>query len=184
MDFKDEKEDFFDGPDIPESPKVEKTPALHPDDPKYWEQDESEFEHLKPGKKNVIWIWVAVAGIAIGFAIALYLRYFSPYVSEATQYGYVDSIENRGTIFHTYEGVLIPYKEFHDTTRVYREDFRFSTDARRGTQLRRMMYKNIPVRVEYRRYHATLPWRGDSRVYVVAVDTADPALILPPEFQR
>ena len=49
-------------------------------------------------------------------------------------------------------------------------------------KLRRMQYANLPVRVVYRRYHATLPWRGDSRIIVERVDSVDPSRILPPEF--
>lgn len=184
MNFNDDKDDFFDGPDIPETPPAPKMPELKPEDPDYWEQDESEFEHLMPKRSSWhLWVWIAVAGVVIGLFVAVYLRYFSPYVSEATQYGYVEDIEKRGTVFQTYEGVILPYKELMDTTRVYREDFKFSVkDPQVATLLRRMQYANLPVRVEYKRYHASLPWRGESKIIVVAADTADPAKILPPEF--
>lgn len=183
MIFKDDKNDYFDGPDIQDEPRKPKAPELKPEDPDYWEQSESEFEHLRPRRPWVLWGYIALAGIAIGLAVGVYLRYFSPYVSEATQYGYVEEIEKRGTVFNTYEGILIPYKEIMDTTRVYRNDFVFSvTDPSVAVALRRLQYANLPVRVEYKRFHATLPWRGESRIVVVRADTADPAKILPPEF--
>ena len=184
MVIKDDKDDFFDGPDIEEVPKQPKAPVLKPEDPDYWEQDESEFEHLRPQRKGWAFkAWMAAAVVVAGVVIFAYFRYFSPYVSEATQYGYVENIEKRGTVFKTYEGIILPYKELMDTTRVYREDFKFSVkDPDVAVRLRRLQYANLPVRVQYKKYHASLPWRGESRIIVIKADTADPAKILPPEF--
>lgn len=39
----------------------------------------------------------------------------------------------------------------------------------------------MPVKVEFTRYTATVPWRGDSRILVTSVTKADPKLILPPD---
>lgn len=183
MKLEDDSKDYFDGPDLPEQKKEPKPPVYTPDDPRYWEQDESEFEHLRPGRRYMLWVWVAAAGVAIGLILTVYFRWFSPYVEGATQYGYVESLERRGTIFDTYEGVLLPYKDLMDTTRSYGGDFVFTcADGDVAVKLRRMQYANLPVRVVYRRYHATLPWRGDSRIIVERVDSVDPSRILPPEF--
>ena len=71
-----------------------------------------------------------------------------------------------------------------DTTRVYDKDFVFSTvNDTVAVTLRRMQYKNRPVRVEYEVYHAAVPWRGDTRYIVVRVDSVDPRTILPPDRQ-
>lgn len=183
MKLEDDSKDYFDGPDLPEQKKEPKAPVYTPDDPRYWEQDESEFEHLRPGRRYMLWVWVAAAGVALGLILTVYFRWFSPYVEGATQYGYVESVERRGTIFDTYEGVLLPYKDLMDTTRSYGGDFVFTcADGDVAVKLRRMQYANLPVRVVYRRYHATLPWRGDSRIIVERVDSVDPLRILPPEF--
>lgn len=183
MKLEDDSKDYFDGPDLPEQKKEPKPPVYTPDDPRYWEQDESEFEHLRPGRRYMLWVWVAAAGVALGLILTAYFRWFSPYVEGATQYGYVESLERRGTIFDTYEGVLLPYKDLMDTTRSYGGDFVFTcADGDVAVKLRRMQYANLPVRVVYRRYHATLPWRGDSRIIVERVDSVDPSRILPPEF--
>lgn len=179
---KEEKNDFFDGPDIPEQPKEPKKPAYKPDDPAYWEE-ESEWEHLKPRSRVKPWLWTGVAVIAAVLALACWLRYFSPYVEDATQYGYVEHIEKRGTVFKTYEGVLLPYKELRDTTRIYSRDFIFTAaDKDVAMKLKRAQLDARPVRVEYRQYHATLPWRGSSKTIITAVDSVDPSKILPPEF--
>ncbi len=180
----EEKDDYFEGEyEIRDEVKQPVAPQLEPDNPDYWEQPESEFEHLKPTKgRRWIW-WGVLAGVVLAVILFLYFRYFSPYVEEATQYGYVEQIEREGLLFKTYEGVLLPYKELMDTTRVYREDFVFSANSTAATELRRNQYANRPVRVVYRRYYGSLPWRGNSRIVVDRVDTVNPAKILPPEFQ-
>ncbi len=181
-----EKNDFFDGPDIPEEAPAEepKKPSYRPDDPAYWDEEESEWEHLKPRSNGRLWMWLGITFVVCALLIGIWLRYFSPYVEDATQYGYVEHIEYRGTVFHTYEGVLIPYKELMDTTRIYTRDFIFSAENDSvAKELKRAMLSARPVRVEYRKYHATLPWRGSSKTIITRVDSADPEKILPPEFR-
>lgn len=179
-----EKGDFFDNENTSApAPKEEKKPNYKPDDPAYWEEEESDWEHLKPRTRFPFWFWVACAGVVIGLIIAGWLRYFSPYVEDATQYGYVENIERRGTIFKTYEGTLIPYKELMDTTRLYSRDFVFSVgDNKAAASLRQAQYDARPVRVSYKKYHATVPWRGASKIIITDVDSISPDKILPPEF--
>ncbi len=180
---KEEKNDFFDGPDIEEKPKEPKKPAYKPDDPAYWDAEESEWEHLKPRRRLKPWLWGGLVMIVVALGVACWLRYFSPYLEDATQYGYVEHIEKRGTVFKTYEGVLLPYKELHDTTRIYSRDFIFTAaDKQVALRLKRAQLDARPVRVTYRQYHATLPWRGSSKTVITAVDSVDPGHILPPEF--
>ncbi len=183
----DEPNDFFENtPPVEEKPAEPKRPEPKPEDPDYWDEEESEFEHLAPGVRNRrIWLWGALSLAVLLGCVAFYLRFFSPYVDEAVQYGYVESIQKRGTVFKTYEGVLLPYKELHDTTRLYTRDFIFTAkDAHVAAELKRMQLAGLPVVVQYRRYHATLPWRGEARTVIMAVDTANPATILPPEYRR
>lgn len=177
-----EDNDFFDGPDLPDVQPEEKKPEPSPDSPDYWEE-ESEWEHLRPAGRWRVRLYAALALIIVIVIGVIYVRFFSPYIKEATQYGYVEHIEYRGDLFKTYEGVLIPYKELHDTTRVYNRDFSFSVaNAKEAAKLKRMQVAGLPVRVEYKVYHSSLPWRGDEKVMVTKVDSVDPLTILPPEF--
>ena len=180
---KDSK-DLFDDDNIEaKKKKEEKKPNYKPDDPAYWDEEESEWEHLKPRRSAPFWLWLVGALFVIGLVIACWFRYFSPYVDDATQFGYVENIEKRGTVFKTYEGTLIPYRELIDTTRVYSRDFIFSVkDNKTAATLKQALYDNKPVRVSYRKYHATLPWRGASKIIVTDADTVNPDKILPPEF--
>lgn len=183
----DDNNDYFDGtyvPEEPPKPKEPKAPTFKPDDPRYWDDPEPEFEHLKPEGRSRIWWWLAAAGILVGLLIAGYIRWFTPYAENAVQYGYVEAIDYEGTLFKTYEGVMLPYKNIMDTTRVYQGDFLFSTlNDSAAVLLRRMQYANHPVRVEYKVYHSALPWRGKTKYVVVRADTVDPRLILPPDRQ-
>lgn len=176
--------DFFESETV-EAPNPPKEPEPRPDEPQYWERDESQWDHLlsaRPSRRRLV-VWVGAAAFVLLFGVGVWLRWFSPCVDEAVQFGYVDCIERRGTVFQTYEGVLIPYKELMDTSRLYRRDFVFSAAHDTvAASLLRMQLACRPVAVHYRRYHAVLPWRGASQTIVTAVDTVDPRTILPPEF--
>ena len=180
----EDKEDLFDNerPD-PQEHEEPKKPSYKPDDPAYWEQEESEWDHLRRRSRVPMWLWILGVVILAGLVAGCWIRFFSPYIEDATQYGYVEGIEKRGMIFKTYEGTLIPYKELMDTTRIYNRDFVFSVaDKKTAATMKEAMYNARPIRVNYKKYYATVPWRGASKIVVVAADTVDPRQILPPEF--
>ena len=96
------------------------------------------------------------------------------------QYGYVETIARRGDVFKTFEGIIIPYKSIADTIKPYEGDIIFSTkDDHVAATLRRLQLANLPARVELARYHAPVPWRGESRIIIVKADTADVTKIYP-----
>lgn len=182
----DSKTDYFEGSYLPEEEekKQEKGPVYRPEDPEYWEQPESEWEHLRPAPRSMPWIWIAVAAVGVGLIIGIWIHWFSPYVSDAVQYGYIEHIEKRGDVIKTFEGVILPYRQLMDTTRIYREDFVFSAkNDKVAADLKRYYIAHRPVKVEYKRYHATLPWRGASKTVVVKVDSVCADSILPPEYR-
>lgn len=182
-DNENEEVDYFDGPEIPETPEEPKKPAPEPDNPDYWEE-ESEWEHLRPVKRWRIRLYASLGLVLFVLIVTLALWLFRPYVTEATQYGYVEHIEYRGSVLKTYEGELIPYKEIHDTTRVMSRPFMFSTtNAEVAKTLKRMQLDGKPVRVEYMVYRSLMPWRGDTKTIIVKADSVDAATILPPEFR-
>lgn len=180
-----EEEDFFDAPAPEEKPRQPRQPALRPDEPGYWEQEESEWEHLQPRRRYWrVYLWLGVAMAVIVLLMVVYIRWFSPVEEEAVAYGYVEKIGYSGVAFRTFEGRLLPYREMMDTTRVYREDFIFSVeDEDVATSLKRLEKKGLPVRVTYDRYNGIVPWRGASKVIVRTAEQADPRAILPPEFR-
>ncbi len=183
-DYEHPEDDFDDFEDVRPEPvkeKAPKEPELSPEDPAYWDKEEGEFEHLRPVRSRRLWIWVAVAGVCFGLLYALYIRLFTSYSDGTIQYGYVESIEHRGEIFKTFEGVLLPYRSITDTIQPYEGDIVFSVkDDHEAAELRRLMLANRPARVEFTRYRTALPWRGESKIVITHVDSADPTKIYPP----
>ncbi|MDE5652233.1 MAG: hypothetical protein K2I48_02045 [Muribaculaceae bacterium] len=175
-----EEEDYFNTPHQPEAPKRPKTPEPKPDDPKYYD-NEDEWEHLRPASRSwKFWGALVVIGILLGLAYAVWLRWFSPYEEGIVQYGYVEKITRRGDIFKTFEGVVIPYKAINDTIEPYPGDLVVSAcNDHVAAQLLKLMLGNLPARIELERYHATIPWRGESTWIVTRVDTADVSKIYP-----
>lgn len=183
-----EEDDFIDvKPSKAERPKEPKKPVLKPENPAYWEE-EDEFEHIRNDthwRNRRLWAWTGGAIALLCILWIAYLHWLQPYSEGAVQYGYVEKIERRGDIFKTFEGTLIPYRSIADTIEPYEGDLVFSVaDDPTAAQLRRLFLANLPARVEYRRYHAPLPWRGDATVVITRVDTADPAKIFPPQLNH
>lgn len=181
-----EKDDFFMNSEIPEKKEEPQKPVYKPDDPRYWEEPENEYEHLIPSrrKKWKFWLGAVAALIAIAVVWIVYLVLFGTRVEQASQYGYVEQIMKSGRVIQTYEGVILPYKNLMDSTRVYEGDFIFSTnDPGVAASLKRMQFANRPVRVIYSIYNTAMPWRGDRKVIVTRVDSVDERDILPPDRQ-
>ena len=65
--------------------KRPKKPSYRPDDPNYWDQEESEWEHLKPRPRLAMWLWIGGVVVLIALIIGCWFRYFSPYVDDAIQ---------------------------------------------------------------------------------------------------
>lgn len=174
----EEQDDFFDRPLEEEPPRrPEPKVKLMPDDPQYWDQEESNFEHIIPQmspNRRRLWIVGGAGVLALAIIIFIRIYFFTPYIDEAAMYGYVNDIQRRGIFFKTYEGELLPFRNIRDTTRVTDADLLFTAQPEVAAQLRRMQLSNLPVRVEYKRYHSTLPWRGDSKTVVISVDSVDP----------
>lgn len=175
----DDRDNLYDNPQEIEPPKP-RVPKLSKEDPAYWDQEEGELSHLSLGThKRSLLTWCGIGAVVLLMIILAAYWICGPYVQDAVQYGYVDHVEQRGNIFKTYEGNLIPYKSIHDTSRSYEGDFVFSTGTEIGKTLRSYQNSGRPVRVEYRTYRYALPWHGDSKTVVIRVDTVSPDSILP-----
>lgn len=179
----DEREDYFE--EVPEPrPQQPKEPPIPPEDPRYWEKEEDEWEHLRvPASRRRICIVVSCAAVALIAGVWILMAWmFGTVAEESVCYGYVENVELRGSVIKTYEGVLLPYKELHDTTRLYVEDFTLSLPDREGEILQTYRDSGKPVKITYRTYRAAMPWRGESRRVAVRIDTVNPRTILPVHF--
>ncbi|MDE5849889.1 MAG: hypothetical protein K2H38_07085 [Muribaculaceae bacterium] len=181
----DDDNDYFDSDADTEPKKKPKAPKLDPEDPDYWiEEDESPLSGIMPGPTGK-WKWqlgVVIAGLIL--IIWGWIWFFRPYSDNAVKYGYITEMERRGSLFKTFEGTMIPYKQLGDPDPLYFQPQRFSvmTDSLAAV-MKRMMLGCVPVRVEYETYHTPLPWKGEERMVIIKADSADPGKILPPEYR-
>lgn len=184
MRIEEDTPDYFEGEDLPDVVK-EKKRKFHDDDPRRWMQPASKWEHLSFLKKWRIWGWVVAIIAFVGVCYSIWVYIFEPEGEGCVQYGYVESIERQnGKLSKSFEGVMIPYREIMDTTRIYSHDFQFSTtDPAVAAALKKMMLANVPAVVEYTRYRCSMPWRGTTRISVTGADSINPSRILPPEYQ-
>lgn len=182
----EDKEDFFEETpeEKPKKEKKPKEPSYKPDDPRYYDREEGQWDHLKPSpyrRGPILWLVGSVV-VVLCVLIGLYKYFFTPVISEAVEYGYVDHVQKEGQFFHSYEGVLLPYKEVMDTLRPYEGDFVFTArNVDVATELKRHQGKGVPVKVDYVVYRHRLPWKGKSKVIVTKAEPVDPEIILPPD---
>lgn len=173
--------DFFEADPVPETPR-EKAPKVAeptPDDPKYWESEDAGWESVHPRSRWRIWSWVVGVVAVLGIVFGIYIYLFTPYEREVVQYGYVEKIGYKGTLFKTFEGTVIPYREMMDTSRTYDRDFVFSAaNEKVATRIKFLEKSGLPVRLEYNVYHISLPWRGETKIVVTAADSVPPSVTL------
>lgn len=183
----DEGNDYYDSDAEPEPEPVRKPrpPKLDPEDPDYWISDE------EPGIGDIIsgtgkkWKWklIAICGLLV-MIIGAWIWFFRPYADNAVRYGYIINMERRGSLIKTFEGTMIPYKELGDPDPLYFSKLPFSVESDSvAAQMKRMMLRCVPVRVEYEVYHSPLPWKGEQSLIILKADSADPRKILPPEYR-
>lgn len=133
----------------------------------------SDTETVKPAprhnrrvRKFMLWFFLIVFVV---LAATVTIRYFVPYVTESQVTGYVTLVEKRGIVFHTFEGEMVSESQLADTQRVYSRDVYFSIpDDSLARRLQQYQGSGTPVRLTFKRYYGTLPWRGASNNILVS----------------
>lgn len=178
--------DFYDSDSEDAPVKKQPEPKLDPEDPDYWiEESESTLNGIMPSpRRRWIW-WMVAASAAIVMILTVWILYLRPYTEGGIKYGYIKDMEYRGTILKTFEGNMIPYKELGDTDPLYYTELPFSVECDSvAARMKEMMLGCIPVRIEYKEYRTSLPWKGEQKLIIIRADSADPRKILPPEYRR
>jgi len=110
-------------------------------------------------KKKIIWIGLTT--VILGVLIFCVIRYSYVY-AYGTKAGVLNTFQNKGVIFKTWEGIII---QSGFKANVESNVFEFSvTDNKLAEVLQRNSGKE--VNLHYKRYFGTLPWRGMS-TYIV-----------------
>ena len=111
-----------------------------------------------------------VTGIVIillfALAVFVYFKFFFVY-SEGTNEGDINYFQREGFIFKTYEGKMIQtgYNSHNTSATIQSNEFKFSVvDEHVAEQIDSNSSRQI--KLHWKRYLGTLPWRGNSQ-YVV-----------------
>lgn len=120
------------------------------------------------GKSHALRWVVLTIGAVLG--VIAYLRYGTPYVTDATDEVYILSIQREGLLFKTFEGEMVSRRELAGSDRVYSRGLSFSVeDEAIGAKLQEAKLSGRPLTVVYKRYYGALPWRGSSTTFITDV---------------
>lgn len=129
---------------------------------------------MSTGAKVVTWTSVIAVLAMAGFIFFKFCFVYAEGVNE----GDINYFQKEGYIFKTYEGKMIQTglkssanaKGAQGTT-IQSNEFKFSVeDERVAEQLNSM--SNTGIKLHWKRYLGTLPWRGNSQFIVDSVYTA------------
>lgn len=162
------KRDYFldDGADD----NVTSPPAENRGGEIHFEDDAPETARVvvKSGKSHALRWVVLTIGVVLG--VVAYLRYGTPYVTDATDEVYILSIQREGLLFKTFEGEMVSRRELAGSDRVYSRGLSFSVeDEAIGARLQEAKLSGKPLTVVYKRYYGALPWRSSSTTFITAV---------------
>ena len=107
-----------------------------------------------------------VSVLLLALAVFVYFKFFFVY-SEGTNEGDINYFQREGFVFKTYEGKMIQtgYNSHNTSATIQSNEFKFSVvDEKVAEQIDSNSSRQI--KLHWKRYLGTLPWRGNSQ-YVV-----------------
>ena len=120
-----------------------------------------------------------VSVLLLAAAIVVDFKFFFVY-SEGTNEGDINYFQREGFVFKTYEGKMIQtgYNSHNTSATIQSNEFKFSVvDERVAQQIDNRSSRQI--KLHWKRYLGTLPWRGKSQFVVdsiISVRQAAPQL--------
>lgn len=123
--------------------------------------------------KGKVISWVS-AILVMALAAFVFFKFCFVY-SEGTNEGDINYFQKEGFIFKTYEGKMIQtgYNSKNQNATIQSNEFKFSVEdenvARRIDEC-----SNQQIKLHWKRYLGTLPWRGNSQFIVDSVMSAAP----------
>ena len=109
---------------------------------------------------------ITLSVLLLALAGFVYFKFFFVY-SEGTNEGDINYFQREGFVFKTYEGKMIQtgYNSHNTSATIQSNEFKFSVeDERVAEQIDSNSSRQI--KLHWKRYLGTLPWRGNSQ-YVV-----------------
>ncbi|GAB6009697.1 hypothetical protein [Dysgonomonas reticulitermitis] len=121
--------------------------------------------------KKILLIIVAV--IVAGLLIFGYIRYYVPFSDSGVKAGILNNVKHKGIIFKTYEGELIQSGFRPGAQGLQSNEFQFSIESKELYD-KLMSLSGQNVKLHYKEYYGTLPWRGYTKFIVDSIVSADP----------
>ena len=118
---------------------------------------------MSTGGKVLSWI---IAILIVALASFIFFKFCFVY-SEGTNEGDINYFQKEGVIFKTYEGKMIQtgYNSKNSNATIQSNEFKFSVaDAAVAMEIEQSSSKQI--KLHWKRYLGTLPWRGNSQFIV------------------
>jgi hypothetical protein len=110
-----------------------------------------------------------VSILLLALAVFVYVKFFFVY-SEGTNEGDINYFQREGFVFKTYEGKMIQtgYNSHNTSATIQSNEFKFSVvDERVAQQIDSNSSRQI--KLHWKRYLGTLPWRGNSQFVVDSI---------------
>ncbi len=122
----------------------------------------------------------------VGLAVFIFIKFFFVY-SEGINEGDINYFQKEGFLFKTYEGKMIQtgYNSKNSSATIQSNEFKFSVeDARIAAQIEASGSRQM--KLHWKRYLGTLPWRGNSEYVVDSIVSGVPMGVpvqdvLPPQ---
>ncbi|MDO4510343.1 MAG: hypothetical protein Q4B68_00815 [Bacteroidales bacterium] len=138
------------------------------------EREEREMKELTYERSTNRKRMLVVGGVALlvlGIVIALWLRYFHPYIVSEER-GVILKVRAEGTVLKTYEVQMISEKYITDTIRAFKAGFEFTIkDDSLAAKASRLQSTGRRVTVKYEEFKGMLPWRGESNRFATDIVT-------------
>ena len=110
-----------------------------------------------------------VSILLLALAVFVYVKFFFVY-SEGTNEGDINYFQREGFVFKTYEGKMIQtgYNSHNTSATIQSNEFKFSVvDENVAQQIDNNSSRQI--KLHWKRYLGTLPWRGKSQFVVDSI---------------
>ena len=119
------------------------------------------------------WLLMIAAVVVVALGGIGYFRYLSPCVDDAVMDVYVTGVQRRGVVFKTMEADVVVADRLVDTVSAYTHPVGVTVaDDMTAHRLQSVRSTGRAVRIRYRQYSATLPWRGESKIVVTGIEPA------------
>ena len=126
---------------------------------------------------------VTVSGvlIVVGLALFIFFKFFFVY-SEGVNEGDINYFQREGFVFKTYEGKMIQtgYNSKNSNATIQSNEFKFSVDEERIAE-QIQATSAAQIKLHWKRYLGTLPWRGKSEFIVDSIISVVPKPSVTPK---